>query len=235
MESFITEYPNALSADQCASMIQKYEASSHKNPGRTGSGVDVSKKDSLDLYLSALPDWQLENQQLVLAVRDALIRYVKQFPFLITGAISLSYLKPGENTARAINNDDVRAMSDEQLGSVLEMVFEVEPINLQKYKAGRGGYPHWHSEHYPHPTDPQQRSLHRVLLWLLYLNDVEHGGETEFYYQKLKITPTTGTLVIAPCTFCHTHRGNTPKSGDKYVLASWISYKPANLLYGQHN
>ena len=37
------------------------------------------------------------------------------------------------------------------------------------------------------PQDPEQRSLHRVLLWLVYLNDVEQGGETEFYYQQARV------------------------------------------------
>lgn len=90
---------------------------------------------------------------------------------------------------------------------------------------------HWHSEHYPHPTDPEQRSLHRVLLWLIYLNDVEVGGETEFLYQKVKIKARCGSLVLAPCDFTHTHRGLVPESADKYVLASWIMYHNAKALY----
>ena len=37
---------------------------------------------------------------------------------------------------------------------------------------------------------------HRVLAWMVYLNDVEEGGETEFLYQKLRIKPKKNTLLI---------------------------------------
>ena len=36
----------------------------------------------------------------------------------------------------------------------------------------------------------------RTMHWMVYLNDVEDGGETEFLYQGLKIKPTKGTVVI---------------------------------------
>ena len=112
-------------------------------------------------------------------------------------------------------------------------MYQLDGINFQHYTQGRGGYHHWHSEHYPHPTDASQRSLRRVLLWLIYLNDVSEGGETEFFYQQVKIKPVQGSLILAPCTFTHTHRGHIPISNDKYVLASWLMYRPASQLYGQ--
>ena len=37
---------------------------------------------------------------------------------------------------------------------------------------------------------------YRVLAWMVYLNDVPEGGETEFLYQQVKIKPTANTLVI---------------------------------------
>ena len=80
--------------------------------------------------------------------------------------------------------------------------------------------------------DKNCEQLHRSLLFLVYLNDVEEGGETEFYYQQLKVKPKKGTIVIAPAGFTHTHRGNTPISGDKYVLAGWILFNRAENIYG---
>ena len=62
----------------------------------------------------------------------------------------------------------------------------------------------------------------RVLAWMVYLNDVEEGGETEFLYQKLRIKPTKNTLLIWPGSFTHLHRGNPPYS-TKYVLTGWFS------------
>jgi hypothetical protein len=36
----------------------------------------------------------------------------------------------------------------------------------------------------PTVVDSRVKGLHRVLFWLLYLNDVNKGGETEFYYYR---------------------------------------------------
>jgi hypothetical protein len=30
--------------------------------------------------------------------------------------------------------------------------------------------------------------------------------------------------VIMPAGFTHTHRGNVPLSGDKYIMTSWLLY-----------
>ena len=60
----------------------------------------------------------------------------------------------------------------------------------------------------------------RTLPWMVYLNDVEEGGETEFLYQKIKVKPTKGTVVIWPGGYTHLHRGNPPMS-DKYIATGW--------------
>ena len=64
---------------------------------------------------------------------------------------------------------------------------------------------------------------HRVLAWMIYLNDVEEGGETEWLYQQLKVKPKKNTAVIWPGSFTHLHRGNPPISGTKYILTGWFT------------
>ena len=71
------------------------------------------------------------------------------------------------------------------------------------------------------------------MLWTIYLNDAFSEGETEFLYQSRKITPKTGSLLIAPTAFTHTHRGNKPLGGDKYIATSWLLFQRAEALYGQ--
>ncbi len=98
----------------------------------------------------------------------------------------------------------------------------VDPLNIrhvkvQKTKVG-GGYHIWH-----HETDKRDTS-NRVLAWMLYLNDIEEGGETEFLYQHTRIKPTRGTFVMWPAGFTHTHRGNPPLSNEKYIMTGWIEY-----------
>ena len=67
------------------------------------------------------------------------------------------------------------------------------------------------------------KAANRMLVGMVYLNDVKDGGETEFYYQKLKIKPKRGTLVIWPAYFTHLHRGNKPISNSKYIINMWAN------------
>jgi len=94
---------------------------------------------------------------------------------------------------------------------------QVRMMKLQKTLPGQG-YHVWHFE-----SDSLERSG-RVLSWGLYLNTIEQGGETEFLYQGVRIPATQGTLVIWPAGFTHTHRGNPPLSGEKYLLTGWVEF-----------
>jgi len=91
-------------------------------------------------------------------------------------------------------------------------------VKLQKTLPTEG-YHLWHCE-YQGSFD----NKNRVLSWILYLNDVEAGGETEFLYQSMRIKPRTGTFILFPAYFTHTHRGNPPLSGEKYVATGWIEF-----------
>jgi hypothetical protein len=80
------------------------------------------------------------------------------------------------------------------------------------------GYHVWHYE------SGNKHLCHRLLAWMLYLNDVDEGGETEFLYQSMRIKPKQGTLLIWPAAFTHTHRGNPPISNVKYVVTGWTEF-----------
>lgn len=82
----------------------------------------------------------------------------------------------------------------------------------------REGYHVWHTE------NMGRNSCNRLLTYILYLNDVEEGGETEFLYYGKRIKPTTGTLLLWPAGFTHVHRGNPPLSGEKYIMTGWVEY-----------
>ena len=90
-------------------------------------------------------------------------------------------------------------------------------IKLQKTPI-KGGYSVWHAE------QGKGGTASRVISWLVYLNDVDEGGETEFLYQGFRQKATKGTLVIWPAAFTHTHRGNPPYSNEKYVITGWANF-----------
>ncbi|WP_141696936.1 2OG-Fe(II) oxygenase, partial [Xanthomonas translucens] len=127
--------------------------------------------------------------------------------------------------------DDFALLDDAALSSLARTCLRPGAINLQWYAAGEGGYPYWHCELYP--RDPGAETLHRHLLWTLYLNDDFQDGETEFLFQQRKIAPRAGSLLIAPTAFTHTHRGNRPQGGDKFIATSWILFQSAQALYGR--
>ncbi|MCX7544350.1 2OG-Fe(II) oxygenase [Marinicella gelatinilytica] len=231
MSDFIGVYDDALSTEFCQHCVEKFAHSNNVAQGETGQGVDLTKKNSMDLMLNQQSDWQSELQTIHQAVLDGLVRYTKKWPYVLVGALALQVESP--EGPRQISALDIENMNDEQLANIIKTVFRLGGTNLQQYKRQKGGYFYYHSEFYPHPNDPGQDSLHRVLLWMFYLNDVAEGGHTEFYFQQKKIKPKQGTLVIAPAFFTHTHRGNRPESEDKYILTSWLMYRKAQELYGQ--
>jgi hypothetical protein len=69
-----------------------------------------------------------------------------------------------------------------------------------------------------------RESSTRVLVWTVYLNDNFDAGETEFLYQQYRYKPKRGDVVIFPAAFTHTHRGNPPINGTKYIITGWIEF-----------
>jgi hypothetical protein len=231
MTQFVKTYENALDSNFCHSCIKKFNNSKNQHQGKTGNGVDLVKKNSIDITVTNFADeWQSEMMIIQNAVLKGLISYVREFPFLLAGSISLMYTDQS-GQLQTLGYKDVEQMDDATLTNYISAVYRLGSVNMQKYLENKGGYFHWHSEHYPHPTDPHQDSLHRTLLWMVYLNDVEEGGETEFYFQNIKSKPKQGTLVLAPADFTHTHRGNKPVSSDKYIFTSWVLFQRAAEMY----
>lgn len=90
-----------------------------------------------------------------------------------------------------------------------------ERINIQKYPLG-GGYKQYHFE--------DGGFMNRCLVFMTYLNDVTDQGETEFFYQELKIKPQKGLTLIWPAYWTHTHRGIVSKTQEKYIVTGWYSH-----------
>lgn len=78
------------------------------------------------------------------------------------------------------------------------------------------GYHGWHSE------SNNIANANRTLVWSVYFNDLEDSGETEFLYQKKKVKPKAGRVLIFPGSFTHLHRGNPPYEA-KYIATGWLA------------
>ncbi len=219
MNDFIEVFDSAVSREDCAAIVARFEAEGGGTPGRVGSGYFPELKDSSDITLEGRPQWQDVQNLLLGAALRATKAYLRRYPHAVLAPLMLQTGEP----RRRLEAGDLESMDDATLTRLVQTVLRPGSINLQRYTADRGGYPYWHCELYP--RDEQCETLHRHLLWTIYLNDGFAEGETEFLYQHRKVTPRTGSLLIAPAAFTHTHRGNMPKTRDKYIATSWILFQ----------
>lgn len=90
--------------------------------------------------------------------------------------------------------------------------YSTEPAQILRYSPG---------EYYEPHTDAAP-NLPRIISALLYLNEVEEGGETEFINFNIKIKPKPGRLVIFPSNYAYQHAALSPKKGTKYVSVFWM-------------
>lgn len=229
MDDFIGVYDDALTAQQCDALIKRFDASDRVVRGQTGNGVDVVKKDSYDITINQHPEWADATGLLVDTMARHLAAYAERYRMLLMGSLSPTLEHPATGVPTVLSMANFDELGRPNIDELLRVLYRPGTINLQKYLRGSGGYHHWHSEIYPQNASCE--SLHRVLLWMVYLNDVAEGGETEFLYQRRKIAPKQGRLVIAPAGFTHTHRGNVAVSNDKYIATSWILYQRAEALF----
>jgi len=82
-----------------------------------------------------------------------------------------------------------------------------------------GEHYHWHIDGGSHSFSCRQL----VAIW--YLNDVDGpGGETEFRFQRIRVAPQEGKLILFPPFWTHEHRGVTLQAGVKYIATTWIVF-----------
>lgn len=92
--------------------------------------------------------------------------------------------------------------------------YTTKQLKMKRIQEG-GGYHEWHYESLGSDTT-------RKIVVQLYMNTIDEGGETEFLYQKKRINARKNRLIMWPADWTHTHRGNTPLKGDKYILTTWL-------------
>lgn len=93
---------------------------------------------------------------------------------------------------------------------------EDEGFQIQYYKKDEGQYI-YHND----AAVKYDLKRYRFLTFMWYLNDVEEGGETEFF-GNYKIKPETGKFVLFPATWTYPHAALVPRSGDKYIITGWF-------------
>ena len=128
-----------------------------------------------------------------------------------------------------IYNDYIRNLIDATTEYTKEYVYSAEGhrafgissfFNIQRYMPGQA----FHALH----CENQGLYRERHLAFMTYLNDVTDGGETEFYYQNIKLQPKKGRTHIWPAHWTHMHRGLVSRTQIKYITTGWIIYMDDN-------
>lgn len=103
--------------------------------------------------------------------------------------------------------------------------FRMSPVfNMQRYRPSE-------AFHGFHCERAGLNHLDRILVWMIYLNTLTDGGETEFYYQHHFERPEEGKLVIWPSDWTYLHRGIASSTQTKYILTGWfVHYDDSNEL-----
>lgn len=232
---FIFVVDDALTSEFCDGLVSKFQNDPRKLVGRAGV-KNAEIKKSMDLPLTQAKEYQEEVRVIQAAANKALAKYAHMHPHLLFGAVAPDVLDPETRQmvpledslwGKGVGQSNDRRARDNTL-SLLLRIYRHGHLNMQHYKKDEGHYSKFHSEHMPHWEE--DGPIHRVLLWMVYLNDVTEGGSTDFYYQNRSIMPKKGRLVIAPASFTHTHRGEMPRSDDKFIATSWLMWKNVKQL-----
>jgi hypothetical protein len=173
--------------DLCEKIIDFFEGNpSMHEAGSTFYGVDVSRKNSIDLVIRPK---DLRNpthaifKNYLQELHRCFIDYLDQWPFL---------------------NDPLKEV-------------DIGAFNIQKYRVG-GHFSKVHTER------ASVFTMHRALVWMTYLNDVEEGGHTHFAHYGLDVKPERGKTLIWPTDWTHAHTGNLVTAGVKYIVTGWMHY-----------
>jgi hypothetical protein len=103
-------------------------------------------------------------------------------------------------------------------------LFLTKPPHFQLYEPG-GGYKVWH-------CDANGQKIHRMFVFILYLNDVPDGG-TEFRDWNYTCKAEKGKVLMFPSNFCFVHRSQISHTSEKAIMTGWIDTDLVAMLRGE--
>jgi hypothetical protein len=200
LDNYLYINTNSLSKDLCNEVIDLFEnEQTEKYEGITAAGLNKNIKDTIDFKI---PDKNENNKPQWTKIRTLLDKEltnnVKKYVNKINNFISI---------------DEEKSIYKYE---VFNKFVSFETLQIQKYKKQKGRYIY----HQDFSCDWVAKK-YRVLTFLWYINDVEEGGETEFWASH-RIKPEAGKLLLFPATWTYPHRGMMPISNDKYIVTGWI-------------
>ena len=206
-DDLIQVYKNTIDREYCDYIIETFEDSTNKIQGLSGGGVNLHMKKSVDLMINDTmddPRWGGIYNYLRENLLGNFVEYITKNPYMIKDrsdnpqpANEVCMLRTAQSSYKSSSNGNPH-------------------MQMQRYHDGEGYY-QWHYE------NEGGNSAKRQMFFIYYLNDVNTGGETEFQFNRRKVAPTTGTLLVAPAFWTHRHKGYPPLNGEqKYIITGWF-------------
>jgi hypothetical protein len=201
MDKYIYENNCSISPELCDEIIKLYEEEKLCHfAGRTYGGVNKNIKDTTDFLIPH----NLNNEE---------NKWYKIENFL--------YKEMNQNLHDYLNTLNNKESYKNEINhnkeyKILAGNLHFDYFMIQKYKQNEGKYI-YHDDFFAEFS----KNRYRVITYIWYLNDVEEGGETEFW-GDYKIKPKKGKLVFFPACWCFPHTGKMPISSDKYIITGWF-------------
>jgi hypothetical protein len=193
---------NSISKELCKKIITMFDADKNKYPGVTMGGLAKNIKDTQDLIIPNSPDktgfdkWN----KIKIFLEKELAKNTKEYIKILDANVTENHTK--ENTTI-------------EYTTFFDFLTN-ESFMVQKYTKEKGRYIY----HNDFVCDYEAKK-YRVITYLWYLNNVEEGGETEFWGTHT-VKPETGKLLLFPASWTFPHRGKMPLSDDKYIITGWL-------------
>ena len=139
---FIEVYPKTIPDELCDQLISTINSHNGAYQGKTGGGVDVTKKNSTDLMLDAHPELNGLRNSLLNHTFEKIVDYFNQYYLALIGAISVEL--PNDNGELVtLTPDNFSELGRSKTNNIIRHLFRAGTINVQKYAQNLGGYPHW--------------------------------------------------------------------------------------------
>jgi hypothetical protein len=192
----IYERDDALSPDICRSVIDLFEASDSKRPGKvtnhdSSEEVDLSLKRTIDLHIDPHDEnWKMIQDK----ISESLIKSFTEY--------RSKFLEIYKTHANDFARDFIMSK------------FHV--YGYQVHKSEPGGFFDWHS-------DAHENRMFTVIFYMNTLNSSDEGNTILYVDGKLKhIIPKTGKIAIFPATWNYVHKGDTVKNSNKYIVTTFL-------------
>ena len=202
-DPYIFYKDDILTPEFCNHCIEKFENDRRPIPGQTSGGLDTTIKDSLDLRITALEDWTLEDNIFADNLQFCLDQYTNHL---------------NKNIA-LIDRTTVSPKNMNPFNGAMGLSISDSGYQIQKTKPGTGYV--WHND-----FEVNNQNGIRYLTFIFYLNDVREGW-TQFDSGQ-QVEPKQGRVLLFPSTWTYTHQGYPPKD-TKYLVTGWIHLSIENM------